>query len=664
MKNTNPAKYTVMPLMCMIALSLLSPTHASAAKKEAVHENDLMQLSLEELMNVTIYTASKREESLFDSPSASYVVTADDIKHSGVTNVADALRLAPGVNVARLDASHFAVSIRGLNGAFTNKLLVMIDGRTVYLEVFSGTLWSEQDVMLEDIKHIEIVRGPGGALWGANAVNGVINIVTKHAKDTQGGLASGRTDTNGDVYGSIRYGGKIGDDEKLYYRIYAKYSDHKAFDNPSGADADQWDSVMGGIRVDYDLGDTRKLFFDLGGFSQDFNRAFNRATAVAPFTAPVTGRSSFAGGSAIAKWTWEQLPGENISFQSFYTHSTRNSANEVNLEEQRFDLQYQQNKQLGENHDVTWGLGFRHDYTKAENSPPIIFTPTNRDTYSYNAFVNDRITLKEDVLDFIVGIKAEYQSLVDWQFQPNAKLLYRPDDTKTFWASIARALRSPSRFERDVTYSTPGSPFTTVGNPTFKSEELIAYEIGARYKAAEHVALDLALFYNDYNDIRHIPATPPLTFTNTLEIESYGAELAFDWQPTSNWQTRASLTALQMDFDYPAGTSTTNGGESLSPHWQSTILSRYAINSEWSISGNLRYVDRIKKTNAVTTVVDQVNAYITADLRLGWTPRDNFEVALVGRNLMSPNRREFISEIHRDATETPRSVYIQAWFKF
>ncbi|MCX7093725.1 MAG: TonB-dependent receptor, partial [Methylobacter sp.] len=445
---------------------------------QAAAEAEVVELSLEELMDVKVYSAAKKEQALADTAAAAFVITQEDIRRSGATSIPDALRMAPGVQVAQINAHDWAITIRGFNDRFSNKLLVLVDGRTVYSPLFSGTYWSAQDMVMEDIDRIEVIRGPGGTVWGANAVNGVINIRTKHSKNTQGGLVSaqGGNYQNG---GSVRYGGELGQDGS--YRVYAKGKQNSDYLNSQNQNAhDQWNAGQGGFRADYALTGKDQL-----SFSGDIQEMAGDETI--NFRPNIDSSMSQRNANVTAKLSHKTEDGEWY-LQSFYLTDERRSYS-MNYLIDTFDMEFQHNLQAGKRNAVTWGLDYRLVADKLTDFNGVSFNPDSRETQLFSAFLQDQFSIT-DGLRLTLGSKIEHNDYSGFEYQPNARLLWKLNENHSTWTSISRAVRVPSRSFQDMNISLyrvrlPFPPFNTmegaiVGDAGVKSEQVTAFEWGYR----------------------------------------------------------------------------------------------------------------------------------------------------------------------------------------
>ncbi len=633
----------------------------------------LKTLSLEELLRVEVTSVSKKSEELFDAPAAAYVITSEDLRRSGATSIPEALRMVPGLQVAHIDANKWAISSRGFNGWFANKLLVLIDGRSVYTPLYSGVYWDVQDTLLEDIDRIEVIRGPGATLWGANAVNGVINIITKQAKETQGTLASAGLGSEEKGFGS-RYGGKIGDD--ACFRIYAKYFNRDEFVDASGNDADdEWDMIRGGFRVDWTLSENDSLTFQGDIYNGDENQTLTLSSFLSePFVRTTKDDMQVAGGNVLTRWNRIFSDTSDISFQFYYDRSRRNEG-VIDLTYDIFDFDCRHRFAIGKRQEVVWGIGYRYVRDEVDGTFSASITPDSREDNLFSAFIQEEISLFPDRLNLTIGSKFEHNGYTGFEIQPNIRLLWTPKDRHSIWAAVSRAVRTPSRAEHDMrTNLATGkngrgdiSLMALLGNNDFDSEELIACELGYRLQPSNRLSLDLTLFYNDYDDLRTVeveladrffeitPFPPhlviPMQIENRMEGETYGFEIGANLKLTDAWRLFSgySLLKLQLHKDSSSKDITAESAEGDGPEHSFQIRSYIDLPHALEFDSALYYVDNL--TN------QKIPSYTRLDVRLGWHPTDNFEISLSLENLLENRHSEFGQARGISPTEVERNVY-------
>jgi len=656
-------------------LTLLSNWPLPAAEP-ATAMPDFGSMSIEDLMKIPVTSFSKREEQLSEVSGALHVITQDDIRRSGAPNIPEALRMAPGLQVARVASHSWAISARGFNDIFANKLLVLQDGRSIYTPLFSGVFWDVQDTMMEDIDRIEVIRGPGATLWGANAVNGVINIITKSARDTQGLLLSGGGGTEEIGFGGVRYGGKI--NEQTHFRVYGKYFNRDASVLPNGEDADdRWHMGRGGFRFDSDVSDQNLLTVQGDLYAGWIDQTFTRVSPVAPYpTNDVADTFDVNGGNLLARWTHTISADSSWAVQGYYDRTYRDA---VIFREARdtFDVDFQHRFPLFSWNSVIWGLEYRWTGDKVRDTDnfDVSLDPAERSTQLFSAFVQDEISLVPDRLRLTVGSKVEHNDFSGFEFQPSGRLIWTPHSRHTIWGAVSRALRTPARADHDVRLNQhpvfPGPLVTSIrGQEDFDSERLIAYELGYRVQAHKRASFDLALFYNDYDDLRGLrpagfQASPPpahiaVFLDNAFEGESYGGELAANFQLADWWRWRASYSYLDLQI-HPKTTPPDADSERLiegaSPHHQFSIGSGLDLPAGFGIDWTVRYVDELPAL--------AVESYVGLDVRLSWRPTPNLELSVMGANLLDNQHPEFApTSIRTQRTEVERSVYGKITWRF
>lgn len=635
---------------------------------------DIKGTSLIELMNMKITSVSKTEERLSDAPAAVHVITHDDIRRSGVTSIPEALRLAPGVHVTRVGSHSWAISIRGFNSDITNKLLVLIDGRSVYSPLYAGVFWDVQDTLLEDIDRIEVISGPGGILWGANAVNGVINIITRSAQDTQGGFVELGGGNQEEAFAGVRYGGKLGEDAAV--RGYLKSFSRDSFRRADGERSiDDWQMSQGGFRMDWQRSDA-----DLFTVQGDLYRGKEDGLVRDDFTLGTLPGPDFkdqvdvAGGNLLGRWERQLSETSDFQLQAYYDYTKREIPGTYDEARDTFDIDFQHHFKLGRRHDILWGLGYRLTRDEIDNTLFATFTPDSRSDETYSAFLQDKIDLWDEKLFLTLGSKFEHNDYSGFEYQPNARLSWLPTERQTLWASVSRAVRTPARLNTDLRITVPlaGLPFPAYvdikGNRDFESEELMAYELGYRIQVRDNLSFDLSLFYNDYDKLltqeSELPifvfsptfyALLPVTQENGLEGESYGGTLVANWRPTANWRLQAQYAFIDVQLHNKPGSTDFNEQdiEGFSPEHQFSLFSFIDLPHDLSLYSGLRYVDHLPTMD--------VHSYTALDLSLSWSPRDDLAFSITGQNLFDAGHVEFGSATGNDVG---RNVYGKVTLRF
>ncbi|WP_062263960.1 TonB-dependent receptor plug domain-containing protein [Endozoicomonas arenosclerae] len=682
---------------------------SSQAFAESPEEEDLFDLSLEELISMEIpdvTSVSRKKQRLMDSAAAIYVITNEDLRRTGVTSIPEALRMVPGMQVAKLNANTWSISTRGFNYIFANKLLVLIDGRTVYSPLFSGVNWDVQDTMMEDIDRIEVIRGPGAALWGANAVNGVINIITKKAADTQGNLLTAGGGTEEKAFGAFRHGGEFG--ETGFYRVYVKAFERDGQVNAEGKDtADDWKMRRAGFKSEWKVSSDSEMTVQgelYEGTTRPPLRLLDKSQPTIPQLANgfiVNGLSrDQRGGNLGAYWKRTLSETHDYSLRAIYDNY-QNFDYRIAEKRDTIDLEFQHYSQLWGRHDLVWGLGYRATWYEVKNTPfmYLLEGKDSKQTELFSAFIQDDITLN-DQWTFTLSSRFEHNSFTGYEVQPNARLTWRPSENRTFWAALSRAVKTPSISETalqtdGITIETPSTVsyiIPIMGNPDLKSEKLTALELGYREQFGNNFRLDITAFYNQYEDIIAyvdtnmcpngsnaitIPSATgsslylcpypnvvqlPATLINGLNTKTYGLEVVADWQAKDWWKLQFTYSWLQVDaWPNQAKTDFLNTNERIvedlsAPH-TANIRSTMNLPNQWYFDFWVRYSDNLKNAN--------IGANTSLDIRLAKKYGDNLEFSLVGQNLFRDHHREFYETLSGMApTEIQESWYAQIRWQF
>ena len=606
----------------------------------------LKKMSVEQLMDIEVTSVSKRPEKLSVAASAIQVVTADEIRRSGATSVPEALRLASNLEVAQIDSRQWAITARGFNNVFADKMLVLIDGRSVYTPLYAGVYWDVQDTMLEDLDRIEVISGPGATQWGANAVNGVINITTKDAKDTQGALVTGGTGSELRTSAAARYGGQVA--PGVFYRVYAKYFDRGDSVRTNGNKSnDSWRTGQVGFRVDWDTAADTQLTLQGDGYDGTEGQ-------LGPDNIRVNG------GNLLGRWTRKLAENSDVKLQLYYDRTHRRIPGSFTQNIDTYDLDFQHRRPLGAAHDLVWGLGYRLVDDSVENTPANAFLPPRVKRQLFSGFLQDEVALVRDQLHVTLGTKVEHNDYTGFEWQPSARLAWRPDRMQTVWSALSRAVRTPSRIDRDL-FSPATPPYRIAGGKKVVSEKLIAGELGYRVQLEPSLALSLATFYNTYNDLRSLePLTPPLAFpveaSSGLHGHSGGAELTADWHVSAAWRLRAGWTELRVSSEPQSGTRDRSTRDSIArdPSHQVFLHSQLDLSARWECDAALRYIAPIGNQN--------LPGYTEADVRLGWRPTAAWELSLNGQNLLHDHHPEFNGPGFR--REIQRGFYGKATWRF
>lgn len=658
---------------CLLCLALALPFAGRAQRQPP---RDLSEMSLEELLNTQVTTAGKKEQTLSQVPAAVYVITQEEIRRSGATRLPELFRLSPGVQVAQINANSWAISIRGFNYRYSNKLLVMIDGRIVYSPVFSGVYWDMQNLVLEDIERIEIIRGPGGTLWGANAVNGVINVITKRAQDTQGVLTSAGAGSQGQGMIQARYGGGA-PQKKFSYRLYTKY--FREGQSP-GLDAthaayDAWSDITGGFRSDW-----QATPHDVLSFSANVYRGSEQQFYLAPLLQPPFSQGLYTelkGTQENFMVNWEHgFPGGSLStFQTYYDHLDRFYL-PLGLRQQTFAVDFQHQLRLSQRHEVVVGVGCRLNQENVRSSDILWFPAGTASQNIFSGFVQDEITVAPEHLWLTVGSKFESNPYTGLEAQPGIRMSWSPRQAHSLWAAVSRAVRIPSRYEEEARVKALAMPgpagmpalVTVIGNQNLDSEQLLAYELGYRTQPLASLSFDAAAFYNVYDDIIGLQAGQPFVepspphlvipnpFSNNLSAQAKGLEFSVAYKPTAVWKLAGGYSWLQMRQTAPLGsTSLMLPGDN--PRHQLNLR------SYWTLPLGLEFDTAAFYTSALSA--QRVPAYVALNTRLGWRSEKHAEVSLVLQNLLSPRHPEFVQSYDvQGPTQVGRKIQGEITFRF
>jgi len=663
-------------LVCIFVCVIAGEARARASQPQDRASVDLAHLSLAELGNVEVTTTTKEPEEVWNTPAAIYVITQEDIRRSGATSIPELLRLAPGVEVARIDSDHWAIGIRGFNGQFSKSLLVLIDGRSVYSPLFAGVYWQVQDTLLPDIERIEVIRGPGGTIWGANAVNGIINIITKNAKATHGALvtAGGGNVDQGEL--AARYGAARG--RNFDYRVYGKGFIRGAEFHPDGQNFDEWKMGQLGFRTDWTPNgrDSVSVQGDMykGRMGERVGISFYSPPSVEVIQDPAHHTS---GGNVVARWRHQVDANSDFELRGYFDRTTRFSPQ---LDETRntFDLDFLYHRVAGRQ-DFLLGAGARWSPDHiGQKFTTLDFVPHDETDSIYSWFAQDRVGLVPDKLALILGSKFEHNNRSGFEWQPTGRLLWTPTPHQTVWAAFTRAVRTPSRLDQDLRltvylgFPIAGDPayFRVDGSKDFRSEELLGSEVGYRTLLRRNLYVDLAIFRNEYNDLygygpRSIlveanPAPAHLvlyqTLANALKGDTSGGEIAPDWKASRWFEVKGWYSYLHLHVhDRPGYTDALNtvADNGSSPHHQARVQGLFNFPKRFEFDATYRYVSSLP--------AQKVKAYSTADARFGWRMADHWALSVSGQNLLQPHHAEFGSDVNT-IVGIKRSVYGQiAW---
>ena len=664
------------PLPLLLAALLSNPVCGLLVSADATAGETLplADYSLEQLMNVSVEvsSAARKPQKLEDTAAAIHVITRQDIRRSGMTSLPELLRMVPGMQVARIDGGTWAISSRGFNAKNSDNLLVMLDGRVLQTPTFTGVNWDAQGVVLEDVERIEVIRGPGGALWGANAVSGIINIITSSAAATQGGMLSGGAG-NYEHQGTVRYGGDLG--ETGHFRIYAKDAAQRNFKQASGIGAhDRHDMRSAGFRTDWDLSGGNSLTVQGDTYSGASDHTGTAVALTPPYSTPTGYTIDLNGGNLLARWKSALSATDEWALQFYYDTYQRRY---FNLGEQRdtVDLDFQHRFLAGERHDIVWGAGYRQTRDNMDNTFTVSYLPASRTDRVASAFFQDEIALNDNSLHLIAGSKLERNDYTGFEVQPNLRLRWKIDEWQTAWAAVSRAVHTPSRTDADsrvvAAVVKPGATaFVTrlQGNSAIQSERVLSYEAGYRSQLTEQVQTDVAAFYTEHQNLMTIErganfveagyTVMPLAFHNRASATTHGLEWSGSWRSDDRWQFKAAWSWLKMDIRRDAGSTDTSieAEEGRSPQNQFQFHAFHSPVDHVDLSTSLYYVDSLPNL--------KVSAYTRLDARIGWRIQPGLELSLTGRNLLDPGHPEFINVAGPRTSEAPRSFFGGVTWKF
>ncbi len=629
-------------------------------------------LSIKDLMQVEVSSVSRKSQTLFDTAAAAFIVSQEDIRRSGATSIPEALRMVPGLEVAQLDAWHWAVTTRGFNLRFANKLLVLMDGRTVYNPSFTGVTWNTQDTMLEDIERIEVIRGPGAAMWGVNAVNGVINIITKKTKDTLGNLVVAAAGNHERGYAAYRHGGKLGDDGS--YRVYGKgFSRDSTISTAGQTQNDTWQAGQAGFRMDRAISSGDRLTLQGDAYRQTAGRTTYPLTVLPPFNTTVQSNDHWSGANVLARWEGSRSNGAEFTLQAYYDRTFFN-ASFVSDKKDTLDLDFQHRLHPNASNDLMWGGNYRYIQSSMTNTAALTFTPADVNYQNVSVFVQDDIALSPNKWRLTLGSKLEKTYYGGTQFQPNARMLWTPDSTNSVWAAVSQAARSPTPLEMNSSAAQgtfrPVPPILAqvriTGTPNLSAERVTTTEIGYRTQWSSRFSSDIAAFSSRYTNLIIIrqgtfnlaTLTLPLTFVNSAQdLTTRGLELSADWNMLDWMRLSGTYTYLAVPAFENAAVPDPAGH---SPRHHGSLRAQMDFNKRSKLDLMLRY------TGELPSATGYVSPYTAFDARYAYAPRPGLEYSLVARNLFAPHHLEW-----RDATpffpvpsQIPRSIFAKVTWSY
>ena len=679
--NKTRRKPWISVLAIFASVFMFSPPHTGFCTPQF----DLTDLSIEELANIEVISVSRTPQKQSRSAAAIFVVTAEDIRRTGVTSIPEALRMVPGLDVARLSSSKWAVSSRGFNSRYSNKLLVLVDGRSLYLPLFSGVFWENQDLYMEDVERIEVVRGPGASLWGANAVNGVINIITKHAKDSTGTqvVTGGGSYERG--FARARFGESMGD--KSFLRAYASYFNRNEMVNyHQDGLGDTWEKFQTGFRSDSEIGDSGNLTIQGDIYKGEISEESTIVNFFPPsYSESMELENETTGYNLLSRYTHRLRAGSEMALQVYYDAMDKEEGT-VHLEDHVLDVDFQFKMSPLGSHELIWGLAYRlySDDVKSPNTG-VAFATASRDDALYSSFIQDTVSFNDKV-QMILGSRFEHNEYTGTEIQPNARLLWEPSENHLLWTAVSRAVRTPSRGDNDIRFTYQVVPPGTAENPgplpvavtiwgleSYEAEELMAYELGHRLKSFDTFSLDSTAFYYRYDKLPtyeigdRLPVldnVPPyvvqkMTVGNRMKAETFGVEIAANYQPYRFMRFLAAYTFFEADMKFektPAVVASIYNDDD-SPKHQASLRTTIDLpfNTEFDVW--LRYVDDV--------LGGAIDSYTEMDIRLGWKATKHVELSVCGQNLLHESHGEFTENyVLNEPSEVPRSVYGKLTLRF
>ncbi len=642
------ATKTIVPMVILLSVPL------SAWPQQ--NPPDLTTRSMEDLMNVEVTSVSKTEQKLSQTASAVFVISQEDIRRSGATNIPDLLRMVPGVDVAQINASSWAISVRGFNGQYSNEVLVMVDGRSVYTPTFGGVYWDVLDLPLEDIERIEVVRGPGGSIWGANAVNGVINVITKNSADTQGGMAVAGGGNLDQGFGTAEYGGHLG--EHADYRVYGKYFNQAALPASDGQyGADSWHVLRSGFRLDAapsskdTLAFTGDLYSGLEGSRVNLPSASYSAAEISNAQADVSG------GFFQADWKHTDSARSDTALQISFDHYHHDDV--ITDVRSTLNIDFQHHFAWKDRHNIIWGLGYRFSSEASIGSFALTLDPANLNTQLFNSFIQDEIALVPDKLFLTVGTKLEHNYYTGFSLLPTVRVAWTVNPYNMLWAAFSRAVVTPNSDETATVGNVGGGlgpggiPILVhvVGNPNFQNETLTAYEMGYRAAVGSRLSVEMAAYYNDYTNLQTVePTGPPLfetlpppphlvvpeTFQNLLYAETHGGEVSANFRVTNRWTLNAGYALEQIHAHLRSGSHDATSvavAQGSSPANSAQLRSRLDLGHGVSWDASAYFVGRLDG--------EGVPSYTRVDTGVTWQCTKALSFSLVGQNLLRNDHLEF-----------------------
>lgn len=671
-RNSNFANY--LTACFAIAAMVASPLRADQPRSQLANQ------SLQDLMNIQVTTVSKTEQKLSQAAAAVFVITQEDIARSGATNIPDLLRMVPGMDVAQIDANSWAITARGLGGRFANDLQVLVDGRSVYTDSFGGVFWDQLDLPLEDIERIEVIRGPGGSVWGGNSVNGVINIITKKASETKGVMTVGGGGTEEQGFGTLQYGGAAG--KSTDYRVFAKYFNQGHLPSTTGQDGgDGWHALRGGFRSDTQLSERDALTFQGDLYSvREGSPTYDLPSITSPGPIPVNTNVSISGGFLQGIWRLEESSRSETTLELSYDRFERND--QLHDDHGTLDINFQHHFRWTDRQSILWGGQYRRSTSTTHGNIYVSYDPANLNTNLYSAFVEDEFGLVPGRVIATVGARLEHNYYSGFNFMPSVRASWIVSPKTTLWGAVSRAVRTPSEVDTNLRAniaSFPGAGGITdvvafFGNPNLKDEGVDAFEAGYRASLEAGLTIDVAGFYNRYDHQETIePATPffatspapphlvlPTTYENLMYGETHGVEIAMNWQPASRWTLSPGYAFEQIHMHLkPTSQDTTSvsGAEGASPTNSAQLRSHVRLGRGLDWDASAYFVERLSDPS--------VPSYTRVDTEFSWNFAERAIVSVVGQNLAQDHHEEFVDTLGTvQSTLVKRSAYLKFTARF
>ncbi|MCW5979822.1 MAG: TonB-dependent receptor [Bryobacteraceae bacterium] len=640
----------------------------------------LAELSLEQLMQIEVTSVARKEQKLSKAPAAVYVVTREDIRRSGHASVPDLLRMVPGLHVAQIDAHTWAITSRGFNSLFASKVLVLIDGRSVYTPLFSGVYWEMHDLLLEDIERIEVIRGPGATMWGANAVNGVVNIVTRKAKDTQGGIVDASAGNVDLASAGIRYGGRMGG--RGHYRIYSKFGVRDDMRTPAGnPSGDGWSSSRSGARLDWELSSRDALTVIADLFRADIHQVMRTPMPKAPYDSLNSVRYDASAGNILARFERQHRNGSISAVQFYFDHYDKPHP-VMGERRDTADFELQNRFAAGGSHDLTWGLGYRFSSDATWPNAFAVLRPASKGLQIFSAFLQDEVKLRGEEVVLTLGSKFERNDFTGFEVQPTARLLWELTPSHTLWTAASRAVRTPSRGDRhgnSALVAAPGSAATGglptlirfAASPEYGSQVVNAYEAGYRTQVRRKLTFDLASFYNRYGRLRLLepgalsPILGPEPFldlpyysTNRMSGKTWGAEAVVQWEPLPVWKLTGTYSRMAVWLAPARDASPLRilGEMGRAPENQFSARSYLDLPAGFQLDGTAYFTSGLQP-GAQVFPLPEIPSWLRIDIRLAWQPRRDVELSVGGRNSTDSLHPEFTPEVFTQRSEIRRGFY-------